>query len=134
MDSPDQPSLWYDSIDEATKYDVAFLGGPKAVGSMLRPELTIDKASDWLSACLNPERREKLDIDQYKMIWLAAKRKGSMTGLAQVCRECECADPVAVEPEDQQMQLIKRYVEATQQLSAIAERIERTGLSLKAVK
>lgn len=136
MDTPDQPKLWYETIDEATLHDVALLGGPKQVGHELRPDLLPHKAGEWLSSCLNPDRREKLDINQYAWIWREAKRKGSLVGLSQLNYECECADPVPIEPEDQRAQLLKVFNASVSQLGDIATKLERMGVTvdLKAVK
>lgn len=119
-----QACLWYDSIDEAIRQDVHFLGGSKKVGAMLRPELEITKASEWLMACLNPERREKLDINQYTLIMKEAKQNGSLNALTQILRDCECADPIPLEPDSEKARLQKQFVKSVADMKSILAQLD----------
>jgi hypothetical protein len=60
--------LFFESVNEALRQIVVVLGGAKKVGATMRPELPADQAANWLLACLNPDRRERLDPDQ--VVWL----------------------------------------------------------------
>lgn len=55
-----QPALFHESIIDALRELVQGLGGTKAVGARMRPEMPVDHAGRWLSDCLNDARREHL--------------------------------------------------------------------------
>ena len=44
------------------------LGGPKAVGHMLRPDSEPAEAATWIKHCLDDGRREKLSLNQIELI------------------------------------------------------------------
>lgn len=54
----------YEDEFDALRDAVQKLGGTKAVGHALRPDLGPLRAADWLKDCLNPERRERLSLTQ----------------------------------------------------------------------
>lgn len=58
----------YDDIYDALKDAVKALGGAASVGKRLRPEAPIGKAERWLLDCINPNRDQKLDTEQFMAI------------------------------------------------------------------
>jgi len=59
---------FFDSFDDALRAVVKALGGYKAVGVRMRPELPMEQAKDWVRHCLDASRRERFTPDQ--VLWL----------------------------------------------------------------
>lgn len=57
MDQHQKP-LWIDTWADAVKAVIDACGGPKKVGSELRPDLPADDAGEWLTRTLSDRRRE----------------------------------------------------------------------------
>lgn len=122
-----QPALFHESIHDALRELVSALGGTKAVGARMRPELPADHAGRWLSDCLNEARREHLTPAQ--VVWLlregrASGHHGAMRWLAV---ESGYSEPVAIEPEDERSRLQREYIEAAKAMARLADKIERTS-------
>ncbi len=89
---------FYESPENALRACVKALGGAKKVGSSLFPDKTIDNARDYLLACLNSERAEKLNVSQVMFIFREAKNIGFHSAFDWFSRECEYeARPVSPE-------------------------------------
>src|SRR5690606_21335963 len=56
----DQIPLFVDDYYEAIRATVQALGGFKAVGHDLKPDLAVDAAGRWLADCCNVNKRAKL--------------------------------------------------------------------------
>lgn len=120
-----QPALFHESISDALRELVGALGGTKAVGARMRPEMPADHAGRWLADCLNDTRREHLTPAQ--LMWLL--REGRVVGHHAAIRwmagEAGYSEPSPIEPEDERSRLQREYVEAARGLARMAERIER---------
>ncbi len=71
--------LWYDSMEEAVGAAVSALGGAKKVVTWLWPALAEQKpetAYTRLKHCLNPEKSEKLSLDELMLIARKAREVG----------------------------------------------------------
>jgi len=68
-----QPPLFVENAHEALRAIVAQIGGAKAVGIKLWPAKSVDDARTLLLNCLNPDRAEKLDLDQIVMLLRLAR-------------------------------------------------------------
>ena len=121
-----QPALFHESISDALRELVAALGGTKAVGARMRPELPADHAGRWLADCLNDSRREHLTPEQ--LLWLLAegRRAGHHGAIGWITSEVGYSVPEPIEPEDQRAKLQREYIEAARTMAKLAERIERT--------
>lgn len=71
-----QPPLFVESIYDALKAIVGFLGGPKVVGARLWPAKSVDDGRRQLLDCLNPDRNEKLDPEQVVLLFRLAREAG----------------------------------------------------------
>ena len=92
-----QPALFHESISDALRELVAALGGTKAVGARMRPELPADHAGRWLNDCLNDSRREHLTPEQ--LLWLLAegRRTGLHSAMGWIASECGYTTPERIE-------------------------------------
>jgi hypothetical protein len=121
-----QPALFHESISGALRELVSALGGTKAVGARMRPELPADHAGRWLNDCLNESRREHLTPEH--LLWLLAegRRTGLHGAMGWITSEVGYSIPEPIEPEDQRAQLQREYIEAARSMARLADRIERT--------
>lgn len=120
---------FYDGIEEALKASINALGGAKAVGSMLFVDKPVDTARDYLLACVNPARNEKLDYNQLIFIFRAAKHKGFHAGFDYFAKECEYeARPVTKAEEiDRVTSVIEAASKALSNGLATLERLKKTA-------
>lgn len=116
-----------DDIYDATRRLVRVLGGSKSVGIDLRPEWAGEprKAGDWLDACLNPDRAEKLSIEQWFWLWREGKRKGIHVCMQEVTEACEYSMPSPVEPEDVEADLVNQIDTVADRFSELMDRLDR---------
>lgn len=118
----------YDTYEDAIRDTVMSLGGFKKVGSMLWPAMPADDAGRKLSACLNTEKREKLDLGELRLIRHTARELGVHTLMSYEARDAGYAEPVPVTPEDEAAQLKREYIAAVKAMSTIQARLERLSV------
>ncbi len=80
---------FYESPEAALRACVEALGGAKKVGGQLFPDKTVDNARDYLLACLNEGRPEKLGYSQILFIFRSAKQAGFHSGFHYWSHEAE---------------------------------------------
>jgi len=115
---------FHETVNDALTSAVAALKGYKAVGQMLRPEMTIENGAQWLRDCLNPSKREKLSPEQFMFILRAARTVGYHEAMNFVAFDTGYkATPV--DPESQEAQLQERFIDAVEGLSAIQAQLQR---------
>jgi len=118
---------FFEDINDALREAVRQLGGNKQVGARLRPEMPVTQAEGWLRDCLNPERREKLSIEQVLLILLwsnEAGYHGTMNFLAAYCRY-ESPRPVTLEQQEIDLQAkILEGIERQNQMLAQLQRLQ----------
>lgn len=122
-----QPALFHESISDALRELVASLGGTKAVGARMRPELPADHAGRWLNDCLNDSRREHMTPEQLMWLLTEGRRTGIHGAITWIATECGYSAPQPVEPEDERAQLQREYIEAAKSMARLAAKIERTS-------
>lgn len=120
-----QQMLFHESFNDALRDIVQVLGGTKKVAAQMRPEKTIDDAARWLADCLNTDRREKLDPDQVLWLLREGRKAGCHSGIHYLCAESGYSPAAPIEPQDEIAELQRNFIEASKQLSRMAERIER---------
>lgn len=128
-----QQPLFFEDVNEAIKALVQYLGGPKKVGQMLRPELTIDGASTWLRDSMNPDRREKLSPEQLILLMKHGRSAGCHVLVSFFCAEAGYREPEQLEPEDEAAALMRQYIQATESMKAISARMERVPDMMRSV-
>lgn len=126
-----QETLWHDSIEDSLKSIVDAAGGPKSVGSTLWPSKKILDAARLLNHCLDPERPEKLSLDEVLLIARIGKERGVHTFMSFLANELGYTTPTPVTPEDEMTELLRQNNELTKALIKSNERLAR--VSVKAV-
>ena len=104
-----QDALFHECINDAIGSVIAGLGGFKKVGPMLRPEVSIETAANWLRDCLNHDRRERLHPEQLLLIARECRRIGNHAIALYLARDCGYSDPLPVEPEDEKASLMREF-------------------------
>lgn len=119
-----QEPLFFEDWREAMRHVVAVLGGPKPVGSRMRPDMKPDHAARWLNDCLNADRREHFSPDQLMLLLRLAREAGIHTGMAFIAEDCGYRAPQPVEPADAADELRRRYIESARAMADMVKRIE----------
>jgi len=120
--------LFCESYEEAIRATSYAIGGLKATGVALWPTLPADDAGRKLASCLDSEKREKLSLNELRMIRRLAREKGVHILANYEARDAGYADPQPVTPEDEAAQLQREYIAATKVMQALAQRMDRNPL------
>lgn len=126
-----------ESIYEALIECVKAAGGSKAVAAKLWPAKAardIDDARRYLAGCLNPDRQEKLSLDEVLLILSEARTRGCHVGMQFLAATLSYAEPQPVEPKDEADELRRQFIESTRALAKMAERIESLERPAAAVR
>ena len=120
-----QMSLHHESMADALREVIQAVGGTKAVGERMFPDMPIDHAASRIRDCLNHDRRDRFTPDQVMMILRMGHQAGCHAGMIFIARDLGYSDPVPVEPEDEVARLQREFVEASKSLMTMADKIER---------
>lgn len=121
----DQIPLFYDTYEDAIRDCVTALGGFKVVGSLLWPAMPADDAGRKLSACLNTDKREKLDLGELRLIRREARKAGVHILAHYEARDSGYTEPQPLNPEDEAAQLQREFIASVKALEAIQSRLAR---------
>lgn len=125
--SQGQIPLFFETYEDAIRDTVTALGGNKVVGHMLWPAMPVDEAGRKLAHCLNPEKREKLDIRELRLIRQEARKRGHHILAHFEARDAGYSEPQPLNPEDEQAQLQREFIACVKSLEAIQARMSRSG-------
>lgn len=114
-----------ESFNEALIDCVKACGGSKVVGLAIWPAKGVEPAQRQLLACLNPDRSEKLSLDELLLILRLARIRGCHTGMEFLSQTLSYADPAPVEPKDEADALSRQVLEMGRSLQAQLERLQR---------
>src|SRR5690606_22268967 len=117
----------YDTYEDAIRDCVTALGGNKAVGNMLWPALPADEAGRKLAHCLNPEKREKLDLGELRLIRRAARQAGVHILAHYEARDAGYTEPQPLNPEDEAAQLQREFIASVKALEQLQARMARVA-------
>jgi hypothetical protein len=128
MDTHGQPPLFVESFDDAARAVINACGGVKRVATAMWPTKPVTEAVNLLNACLNTERRERLNPNDV-MYLLKLGREANCHALAHwLMRESGYADPVPVEPEDERARLQREFVASVQALQSLSAKMDALGM------
>ncbi len=123
-----QIPLFYDSYEDAIRDCVTALGGFKKVGNMLWPAMAADDAGRKLAACLNTDKREKLDPNELCLIRREARKAGIHILAHYEARDAGYSEPQPLNPEDEAAQLQREFIAAVKGLEALQARMARVAV------
>jgi hypothetical protein len=124
----EQQELYHETLTEALQAVVSALGGKKAVATLLWPEKPADESARLLADCLNPDRAARLDPDRLVFLLRLARAKSCHTAIAWICEASGYAPPVPVEPDDQQAELQRQFIQAMGRAEALVDRMARLNI------
>ena len=113
-----------ENINDALIECVKAAGGSKAVAPILWPEKDPIAAQRQLLDCLNEDRPQQLNPGQVLLVMRLARDRGCHAGMEFFASALSYATPQPVEPDDQVADLQRKFIETTEQLSKMAERIQ----------
>lgn len=121
---------FFECPEAALRACIEALGGAKKVGASLFPDKTMENARDYLLACVNPDRQEKLSPSQIIFIFRAAKAAGFHAGFGWWAREAEYdIRPIThAEEVDRLTTVIEQSSKTFASAVASLERIQRTNI------
>ena len=77
-----------------------------------------------LLACLNPERAEKLSLDEVVAVMRLGRQHGCRAPMRFLAHALSYAEPQPIQPRDEADELRRQFIESTRALAAMAARIE----------
>lgn len=113
-----------ESLNDALIGAVRALGGSKVVGPMLWPEKLPEPAQRALLDCLNPDRSHRLTPEQVALVLKKARQAGYHEATAWLMEYLGYADPVPISPRDEEAELTRQFVQATENMSQMLKRME----------
>ena len=121
---------FFECPESALRACIESLGGAKKVGSQLFPDKTVENARDYLLACVNSERQEKLSMTQIIFIFRAAKLAGFHAGFDWWAREIEYEiKPITnAEQVDRLTSVVERSTKTLAEALSQLERIQRASI------
>jgi hypothetical protein len=123
-DSPQQ-ALFHEDINSALQGLVAALGGAKAVGSRLFPDLPIDGAARRLLDAVNPDRAQQLSQTQFVTLLRWGKEAGHHGVMEYIADEVGYTRPSPRSPEEERADLQRQFIEMGMKMEMLARRIQK---------
>lgn len=121
---------FYENPEDALRACVEHLGGAKKIGAAMWPDKTVENAREYLLACLNHGRAEKLSYTQIIFIFREAKAAGFHAGFEWWAAQCEY-DTRPITKAEEVDRLTAVVEQASKSLSgalAALERIQKTNI------
>lgn len=112
-----------ESFNDALIEAVKACGGTKSVGVLLWPAKGVEAAQRHLFACLNPDRAEKLSLDEVLHLMRLGRERGFHGVMQFLAGELAYAEPQPVEPRDEVAELLRQSIELQRQLLAVQQRV-----------
>lgn len=119
----DQIEHLHEALIEAVKA----CGGTKRVAGLLWPAKAaqnLEAARRHLANCLNPECAEKLSLEELMLVMRTAREAGDHTVMHYLSGVLGYSEPEPVSLDDQVDDLQRRFVAATEQLTAMASQLQ----------
>lgn len=123
-ESPQQ-LLFHEDINSALQGLVSALGGAKAVGSRLFPDLPIDGAARRLLDAVNPDRAQQLSQTQFVTLLRWGKEAGYHGVMEYIADEVGYTRPSPRSPEEERADLQRQVIEMGAKLELIARRLQK---------
>lgn len=118
-----QAELFHDNPIDALRSTVEALGGAKRVGAMVWPALPIVEAQRRMLKVLDPERAEKLSLDELFHIWRAARDRGIHI-LTEYVGYSMHYEVRPIQPEERKAELVDRVAALLAQAAQLTKQLE----------
>ena len=120
-----QDRLFHEDWRDALKHLVKALGGHEAVGAEIWPHRTRKAASGLLSDCLNPDRPNKLDLEEIEALLRMGRDEGIHCGLQILCDRTSYERPQPTTPKSPKALLLERQAAIAAEAVRIQHDIDR---------
>jgi hypothetical protein len=124
-----QEALFFERIEDALSAVIDACGGRKRFSALLMPDKPMRDAHNLLDAMLNPERRERFTPSQLVFVAKAGREAGCHAVMQFLAREAGYAEPVPADPEDQNAELQRSFIDAVAKLEGIQKQLQRVQQS-----
>ncbi|MDZ7809237.1 MAG: hypothetical protein U5L11_02660 [Arhodomonas sp.] len=126
----EQTSLFHEDFHHSLRDARAAIGGVKRMAGLVYPNLPLDKAHTMLANALNPDRRERLELEDVVAIMRHARAAGCHIPMAYLARELDYAPPETREPENELAALQREFIERAKAMERMASQISRLNIRL----
>lgn len=120
-----QQPLWHESLEDALRSVVDFLGGPKVIGTQVWPTKAPQDAARYLNHCLDPERQEKLAPGEIVWILREGSKAGCHVGMHYLNETCFYDRAKPVSKEDRKAELHRQFNETAEHMLEMLKQIKR---------
>jgi len=119
----DQQPLFFEDVYDAFKH-ITRVVGPKEAGLALFPKKQDPvAAAKYLQDNLNPNRDEKLDLEQVVQLLRLAKEAGCHFAMDYICSSAGYSRPEPIAPDDEKAELQRQFIKAVTELRQLSGRI-----------
>lgn len=115
----------FESVNEALIACVKACGGSKKVGHKLWPEKTMEAAQRHLLACLDENKPERLNPEQFVLLMRMGHAIGFHNVMSFLAESLGYSEPTPTDPRDELAELLKETIALRKALAAQNDRIER---------
>lgn len=99
--------------------------GRKSIAKVLWPEKTVESARKTLDDCLNPDRRDKLSIEQIELIMSMARQQDCHAAMNYLAGALNYRRPVPITPESEKERLQRAFIAAQQSMQSILREMKK---------
>lgn len=131
MNSPMQPALFYERIEQALDAVVTACGGRKTFACEMWPDKLARDAHNLMDACLNPDRREKFAPHQLLYILQRGHEAGAHAAMQYIAVETGYRVE-AISPEAERDRLADAILEGARTLDRALRAAERIPPKVRA--
>jgi hypothetical protein len=117
-----QVPLFVESLAEALRTAAHAIGGLKAAGVLLWPELSADRAGRDLADCLQAGATRKLSLEQIELLIRRAREQDCHAPMSYLASIADYAPPEPIDPESQ---IQKEKRELAEVLRGVMSRMDR---------
>jgi hypothetical protein len=127
----DQQPLFFEDVYDAFR-NIVRVVGPKEAGIHLFPKKQDPAAAARsLADNLNPDRGEKLDLEQVIQLLRLGKDKGCHSAMDYICHAAGYSKPAPIEPDDEKAELQRQLIRV---ITEHRQLVNRLGLDSNGTK
>lgn len=94
----------------------------------------MNEARTYLNNCINPDRAEKLDLEEIQWILSEARKVGCHAAMTYLANEAGYGAPVPVTPEDEQDELMRQFIASQKAMSRIMQRLDAVAPRMRSIE
>ena len=126
----DQARLWYEFPEDALGDLIKALGGPKAVGHRLMPDISMDDARRHADGWCDRDSKYKPSLSQLGWLLAEGRKAGCHALITFLAEQAGYETPKPIDPKDADAELQREFIDAVKRLDRIQEDIKRNRLRM----